>query len=1083
MNRATIRKRLITLFFILAAVVLISINGLIIFVITGPRSLNSITPYIESALAPAGSDYKVKVESSVLIWDGWRHPVGVHVNNVEVLNDKGAVIASFPEVGVRMYFFELLLGKVNIKSLEVLRPNILLVQADDGSLSLGVGKTDMADNSLSAMLTLLTADEGSQPVTHLKSLLIRNATLSVKKLHGGVFLQSADASLEVTRKNGEVKGTLSLPVQFDDKHGQIDADLLLKKDDKSISAEIVYTDIPSTILHALFPSQQWMNAAQMPISGWAHVASDFDANISKLDFMVEAGPGTIDYPSQFEEPLKIQRIRASGTLSDKLSTLSVKDGALDFRNIVLKFDGTVHKVADDYSLDGSAEVANVPVDSVHKYWPLGLSPHTRKWVTTRVSKGTLAKASIKAHFKPGELKLKDTPEQAIDAMLDLKNTNVVFLPKAPPVTDVTGIIKFTGKVMDAKVSHAKYFDDMEISSGSIRAPDLNASDVRMYVDMDIASSAQDAVRFLSLPDLDKAKKVNLTPNISGRVSGNAKLDFIAFSDDEKNDRTGGHINYDVNVKLENVSQPAFLGNRDVAGADMKVSVNNKGIRAEGRAKINRLPMTLDVNTNFKSDETSYSIKTDMPIERLPDFGLPAIDFAKGTMGVSATFTSSDTNEIADATLDLTKTDINLAEHGLNKKSGIGATLKFESEQPSGGNTTVKSFLYRQDGSIASGKAVFDHATKDFSTATFDTLKLGRHDLNYLSYSKTADSITITAKGRALDLSPYLLKAKGKGVMQGYNINIHSDRLLLGDGREFENAVVEAECPGTCRSANISAKLKDGTPFNYVISNGKLNASCDNTGELLRVLGIFENIDGGKMQMTGEYRDGRLIGVTTVTDYTLKRAPVLTKIFTIASLTGILDTLSGNGIAFSKMTAPFVYEHDIIILKEAKAHGSALGITADGSIDLRRSLFDLKGTLVPSYTMNSLIGNVPLIGDLLMGGKGKGLIALNYNVKGDMQDPSISVNPLSVFTPGFLRGIFDIFDEPAPDLDKIEADQKKAEEKQEQDKKTTEPVAAPTAPAAPPVPAATPVETPPPPPPTNQTPKPSGPKPGASDPNS
>ena len=175
--------------------------------------------------------------------------------------------------------------------------------------------------------------------------------------------------------------------------------------------------------------------------------------------------------------------------------------------------------------------------------------------------------------------------------------------------------------------------------------------------------------------------------------------------------------------------------------------------------------------------------------------------------------------------------------------------------------------------------------------------------------------------------------------------------------------------------------------------------------------------------------------------------MLTKIFTIASLTGILDTLTGNGISFTKLSAPFAFQRNVIILKDAKAHGPAIGITADGVINMNEATLDLSGSLVPSYTMNSLIGNIPLIGSVLMGGTGKGIIAINYSVKGDMKDPSISVNPLSVLTPGFLRNVFDIFDEPAPDFDKIEAEQKKAEEKQKQQEEKAKPVT--TAPVNPP----------------------------------
>ena len=67
--------------------------------------------------------------------------------------------------------------------------------------------------------------------------------------------------------------------------------------------------------------------------------------------------------------------------------------------------------------------------------------------------------------------------------------------------------------------------------------------------------------------------------------------------------------------------------------------------------------------------------------------------------------------------------------------------------------------------------------------------------------------------------------------------------------------------------------------------------------------------------------------------------------------------------------------------------------------------DLQGTIVPAYALNSIIGNIPLIGSLLLGGEGQGLFAANYRVTGSAGDPQVSVNPLSALAPGFLRRLF------------------------------------------------------------------------------
>ena len=59
--------------------------------------------------------------------------------------------------------------------------------------------------------------------------------------------------------------------------------------------------------------------------------------------------------------------------------------------------------------------------------------------------------------------------------------------------------------------------------------------------------------------------------------------------------------------------------------------------------------------------------------------------------------------------------------------------------------------------------------------------------------------------------------------------------------------------------------------------------------------------------------------------------------------------------------------------------------------------------------------VSFIGGLFSAEKGGGLFAMNYSLRGPAANPSVVVNPLSALTPGFLRGLFGVFDKPDLDL--------------------------------------------------------------------
>ena len=91
---------------------------------------------------------------------------------------------------------------------------------------------------------------------------------------------------------------------------------------------------------------------------------------------------------------------------------------------------------------------------------------------------------------------------------------------------------------------------------------------------------------------------------------------------------------------------------------------------------------------------------------------------------------------------------------------------------------------------------------------------------------------------------------------------------------------------------------------------------------------------------------------------------------------------------------------------ARAAGRAIGATADGYIDRPQGTLALKGSLVPAYGVNSVLSNIPLLGDLLASKKGEGILGVTYSATGNVEQPNISTNPLSMLTPGIFRRIFE-----------------------------------------------------------------------------
>ena len=134
------------------------------------------------------------------------------------------------------------------------------------------------------------------------------------------------------------------------------------------------------------------------------------------------------------------------------------------------------------------------------------------------------------------------------------------------------------------------------------------------------------------------------------------------------------------------------------------------------------------------------------------------------------------------------------------------------------------------------------------------------------------------------------------------------------------------------------------------------------------------------------------------------APALARLLQVLSLTGIFSALNQTGLDFVTLDGEFRYFGGVLEVKDTRAFGSSIGITTAGSIFTGANVVRLDGTIVPAYTINQVLGKIPILGQILTGGKSEGVFAANYALSGSLENPEVSVNPLSALAPGFLRNL-------------------------------------------------------------------------------
>ncbi len=164
---------------------------------------------------------------------------------------------------------------------------------------------------------------------------------------------------------------------------------------------------------------------------------------------------------------------------------------------------------------------------------------------------------------------------------------------------------------------------------------------------------------------------------------------------------------------------------------------------------------------------------------------------------------------------------------------------------------------------------------------------------------------------------------------------------------------------------------------------------------------FKDSDDGYLDFFSSKKDGVSNSKLIIDNFKVKEIPALAKLLALASLQGIADLLTGEGIRFTDFEMKFSNEKKLMKIEELYAIGPAISVLMSGYVQ-EDELISLRGTLVPATTINRSIASIPLIGDLLIGKKvGEGVFGVSFKIKGPPKDLETTVNPIKTLTPRFI----------------------------------------------------------------------------------
>jgi hypothetical protein len=1025
----------------------------------GPLSVGFIAPYIVNALEPEDGSFQVSLDDAVLTWRGWQRSLQVRALGVKISDPSGDVRAEIPELTIGFSARALLDAQIAPTSLEVVGPRLTLARTEDGAIRFADEPAPAAESPPAAGESPPAADADSETrprlagdfvnqvfsdllappgpsnkLGYLTSLSILDADLTLEDRNLNITWRAPSATLIVLKTSDglRMKGTFGLEIGGQTAEFAFSAEYNTR--DEQVSADIRLADVQPALFASTAPLFESLAGIKLPLSGSLRMRAAFDGTVREVALDLTGGQGSIALPwesSDASVPVRAVRLRSS--LTRDLTVAQIDELSLDLGGPRIAASGTVQGVSQGI-VDGPFEaVAELSVDDLSiallkRLWPERAVPNARRWVIDNIHEGAIPDGRISLSGAAGDDGLAGFDVTDMSGGFRFQGLALSYFDTMSPIRRGQGKATMRKDSLSFAVTSAEV-QGLQVGPGQVDITGLDKKDQHLAIETVVRGAVRQILTLLDHRRLGYAKALGVKPaEVGGDAAARLQIRFPLIEA-----LTFKQVEIAAAATLRGVTLPKAAFDLDLTQGDFELQLDGNGMDIAGTGVLGITPINLTWVENFapRGFARQFKIQATVDDAGRRSMGLDFDEYLHGPVGVDAVMTQypSKANTLV-LNADVTPAALDISELVWRKDSGVAGKLKAELALLGDKPTTIRDFTLETEGFSAAGNASFAADGKTISAARLRRLAFGRSDVT-ADIAKRADGgIDLALTGKSFDAAPYLKSDKDKPAPDGkaaqekltpLGIALTLETLYLGNSGGLTNVSARLRR----NTKHWRAITVDGQPapdkfFNLTVApegaNRRLSVRSDDAGSVFKVLDISDNILGGRMQLAGTFDDAKpeepLYGKLEVESFRLVKAPVIAKLLSVALLTGVLDSLRGEGIGFDRLDAPFTFKNSVIETTNARAHGAALGITAEGWINLRTDTLGLRGTIVPAYAVNSILNNIPLIGTLL-GGAGSGVFAATYRMTGSLDDPDISVNPLATLAPGFLRGLFGIFEGGVP----------------------------------------------------------------------
>ncbi len=706
--------------------------------------------------------------------------------------------------------------------------------------------------------------------------------------------------------------------------------------------------------------------------------------------------------------------------------------------IVLSGDGGV-RVRGQFVADGDAvgvymagRGRSLGHDIIRKLWPPVIAAQSRKWYRENLRTGVVSDAEFRVRLSGPEieqaLKGKPLPSDAVDLKFKAAGVAFTYADGLPPVTDANGNFHLTGRVFDINVDQGTIAlpsgKDIKIAGGNMQITKLALPISPATLNLNLESNVAGFHEYADLPPLGLVSDSTFDLNA---VRGRGVVE-LTLAMPLKPGITSSEITVSANARLidgqiDNAIEGIDIKNADIGLVLEDTVITGKGTVTLGEKKAQltwRRPLSKSANAD--EDMTISAVLTDRDRQKL---GVELAPYLLGPTPLKISMVRRGSQIVsAKVDADLSKTSLAVDAIGWTRNPTKDTKASFKVNLNDGKVIVLDDMAITGGQLKILGKVRISRETNGLLDASFPRFILSNTNQLALEIDNSSGSLQLGVGGASLDARPLISRMMSSKVggsrsseEHPVSINTNISRIYVHRGEVVNNLqgrLVTKD--GAVQGAEITGKYQNGAPITMRIardSNGqrRMRVTGRDAGATLRATNLYSKISGGTIDfgaILGNPGQGAIQrGLLEVRNFAVHNEAALSQIDNSARQAGRSAGPRRNGLRLSRLSLPFSVDNNFVRIGDALVQGPDIGASAQGIIRKNDLAMDIGGTIIPAYALNSAISNVPVLGDVLTGGKGQGVFGLNFALKGSMDRPRFLVNPVSAIAPGIFRNLFNI----------------------------------------------------------------------------